>query len=113
MRLCEARCERAARNAHAGVAQQRFGAVFGDDAGFQIQRRGQAGEVGFGLGVIGLDLECALVGGTRGGGLASSGEHDAEVVPAIGILRVDLQGALLFREGFFGLAEGAEELGER
>lgn len=74
---------------------------------------GETGEVGFGLGVTGLDLECALVGGTRGGGLASSGEHDAEVVPAIGILRVDLQGALLFREGFFGLAEGAEELGER
>ena len=74
---------------------------------------GETGEVGFGLGVIGLDLECALVGGTRGGGLASAGEHDAEIVPAIGILRVDLQGALLFREGFFGLAEGAEELGER
>jgi len=59
---------------------------------------GETGEVGFGLGVTGLNLECALVGGTRGGGLASSGEHDAEVVPAIGILRVDLQGALLFRE---------------
>jgi hypothetical protein len=62
---------------------------------------GETREVGPGLGVVGLDCEGALVGGAGGFDLAAAGEKCAQIVPAVGVLRIELEGLLEFSKGFF------------
>jgi hypothetical protein len=67
--------------------------------------RTQRSKLGFGLGVLGTDLESFTISDGRAGAVAGMLEHHAEVVAEVGVVRLEVDGRL---EGAFGL--GVETL---
>ena len=71
---------------------------------------GQAIEVGPGLLVIGIELKGVEKIGTGSGGAARAGLKDAEIVPAIGVVGLEVKREALLIDGLGKISAGVEEL---
>ena len=73
--------------------------------------RRQATEVGTGLSVLRVELQGMEEIGARGGRMARAGFEDAEIIPAVGVVGLEVQRLALLVDGLRKLSAGIEELG--
>ena len=74
---------------------------------------GEEGQIRLGLRMSWIDLKGVAIRTASRLDLSTAGKHDTEVVPAVGILRIQLQGAVLFGECLFRLSVGVQDLSQQ